>query len=31
MTFAGFQKESDIDNVVAYLKTLGPRRQEAVS
>lgn len=24
MTFAGFQKESDIDNVVAFLKTLGP-------
>lgn len=23
MTFAGFQKESDIDNVVAFLKTLG--------
>ncbi len=24
MTFAGFQKQSDIDNVVAFLKTLGP-------
>ena len=24
MTFAGFQKDSDINNVVAYLKTLGP-------
>lgn len=24
MTFAGFQKESDINNVVAFLKTLGP-------
>lgn len=24
MIFAGFQKESDIDNVVAFLKTLGP-------
>lgn len=24
MSFAGFQKESDINNVVAFLKTLGP-------
>ncbi len=24
MTFQGFQKQSDIDNVVAFLKTLGP-------
>lgn len=24
MIFAGFQKESDINNVVAFLKTLGP-------
>jgi cytochrome c len=24
MSFAGFQKDSDIDNVVAFLKTLGP-------
>jgi cytochrome c len=24
MTFAGFEKQSDIDNVVAFLKTLGP-------
>ena len=24
MTFAGFPKQSDIDNVVAFLKTLGP-------
>lgn len=24
MTFAGFSKESDIDNVVAFLNTLGP-------
>ncbi len=24
MTFAGFQKDSDIANVVAFLKTLGP-------
>ncbi len=24
MTFAGLQKQSDLDNVVAFLKTLGP-------
>ena len=24
MTFAGFQNQKDIDNVVAFLKTLGP-------
>lgn len=24
MSFAGFQKDSDIDNVIAYLKTIGP-------
>ncbi len=24
MTFAGFEKQTDIDNVVAFLKTLGP-------
>ena len=24
MTFAGFQKDSDIANVIAFLKTLGP-------
>ena len=24
MTFAGFQKQTDIDNVVAFLNTLGP-------
>ncbi len=27
MTFAGFQKDSDIANVVAFLKTLGPDGQ----
>ncbi len=29
MTFAGFQKETDIDNVVAYLKTIGPDGKKA--
>ena len=24
MTFAGFSNQKDIDNVVAFLKTLGP-------
>lgn len=27
MTFAGFTKDSDVDNVVAFLKTLGPDGQ----
>ncbi len=27
MSFAGFSKQSDIDNVVAFLKTLGPDGQ----
>lgn len=24
MTFAGFQKDTDVDNVIAFLKTIGP-------
>ena len=29
MTFAGFQKDTDIANVIAFLKTLGPDGKKA--